>query len=250
MIGSNDSAMSLSFAPFDDHTTLDIRFEGDTATLIRHKHWTTVEIETQVSRFVYTGENLPKDPAVEKAKLPPFVLPFYKFIFFKGRLPDENELWTYYLSQHFKVIDTTLIQFQKNGKMSILPSNAVKARLLRSYPSLIRDFHFFVLCQESKLFERVSYSLREDYFDGVDLQIQYQNVVFRVAILLNSERARTYKAQKQNRHTNHPQNEVILLFDLYKNVHVSGQIKLFTLKHVKELHTELQKNYDELSSIP
>jgi len=32
---------SDTFCPFDDNTTLDIRFEGDTVTLIRQKHWTT-----------------------------------------------------------------------------------------------------------------------------------------------------------------------------------------------------------------
>jgi len=231
--------MPLSSDPFDDGTTLDIRFEGDTVTLIRQKHWTTAGIETQVVQLAYTGENLPKDPAVEKAKLPPFVLSFYKFIFFKSRLPDENELWSYYISQHFKVVDEAHIQFQKNDKGTTFIADSVRARLLRSYPSLIRDFHFFVLCQESKLFERVSYSLREDYFDGVDLQVQYQGVVFRVSVMLNSERARTYKAQKYARRVINPQNEIVMLFDLLKSTHVKGQIKLLSAKHVEELLKEL-----------
>lgn len=230
--------------PFDDDTTLDVRFEGDTAMLIRHKHWTAAEIEEQVSQFSYTGENLPRDPEVEKAKLPPFTLAFYKFIFFKGRLPNEQELWSYYLGQHFTEVDKVYIQFLRKERAYKYLAESIKARMLRSYPSLIRDFHFFVLCQESRLFERIGYSLRDDYFNGIDLSVQYQGVTFRVSVMLNSERARTYKAQKYTRHAESPENEVLMLFDLYKNANVKGQIKLFSSRHIEELLTELQKHVE------
>lgn len=226
---------------FDDDTTLDVCFEGDTATLIRQKRWLSSEIEAQVAQFRYSGENLPKDPEVEKAKLPPFALAFYKFIFFKGRLPNEQELWSYYLGQHFTVIDAQYVQFSQKGTLKKYLTESVKARMLRSYPSLIRDFHFFVLCQESKQFERVSYSLRDDYFKGIDVTISYQNKLFRVSVMLNSERARAYKTQKYSRHKETPENEVLILFDLYKNSHAKGQIKLFSSQHVEELLIELQK---------
>ena len=47
--------------PFGDDTTLDVRWEGDTATLIRQKRWISSEIEEQVAQFRYSGENLLKD---------------------------------------------------------------------------------------------------------------------------------------------------------------------------------------------
>lgn len=224
---------------FDDGTTLDIRFEGDSTTLIRHKHWTSAEIEQQVAQFGYSGEKLAKDPDVEKAKLPPFVLSFYKFIFFKSRLPDENELWNYYVGQHFIKVNETYLSFQKKDVQHTYLADAIRARMLRSYPSLIRDFHFFVLCQESQRFERVCYSLRKDYFEGVDLTVQYQNREFNVAVMLNSERARAYKTQKYNRHAESPINEIILLFDLYQHTQVKGQIKLFSTHHLDQLLIEL-----------
>lgn len=226
---------------FDDDTTLDVRFEGNTAVFVRQKQWTSAEIEEQVMLLPYSGENLPKDPQVEKAKLPPFALAFYKFIFFRSRIPNEGELWNYYLGQHFSIVDGGLIQFTRKGISYNYPSEAVKARLLRSYPSLIRDFHFFVLCQESAQFKNVSYSLQDDYFKGIDLTITYQNKLFRVSVMLNSERARAYKAQKYARHDHKPENEVIMLFDLYSSSNIKGKIKLFSQKHVEELVTELQK---------
>ncbi|MFN8345809.1 MAG: hypothetical protein U0X91_12430 [Spirosomataceae bacterium] len=226
---------------YEGDSITDVRFEGNTAILIRHKNWSANEIEEQVRDFSYSGENLRKDPEVEKAKLPPFALAFYKFIFFKSRLPNETELWNYYLSQYFKSADDHRISYFRKGTLRTYSAEAVRARMLRSFPSLIRDFHFFVLCQESDLFERVSYSLREDYLDGTDLNIVFRGNVFRVSVMLNSERARTFKLRKHTRHGTGPHNEIVMLFDLYKNVNIKGRIKLFSDKHVSELLLELQK---------
>ena len=235
-------AIFASSSLFEGDPITDVRFEGNTATLVQLKNWTTNEIEEQVSHFSYSGENLLKDPEVEKAKLPPFALAFYKFIFFKSRLPDETELWNYYLNQYFTPAEGNRIAYFRKETRHTYSSGSVRARMLRSYPSLIRDFHFFILCQESDLFERVTYSLREDYFGGIDFSIQYRSNVFRVAVMLNSERARAYKLRKYARHEARPQNEIVMLFDLYKNINIKGQIKLFSDKHVSELLLELQKH--------
>ena len=118
---------------------------------------------------------------------------------------------------------------------------SVKARLLRSYPSLIRDFHFYVLCQTSDQFEHVSYSLRQDYYAGIDLCVQYAGHKFQVSVMLNSPRARAYKTKKYARRAEVPQNEVIMLFELHQYVQIRGQIKLFTMRHIELLVGELKK---------
>ncbi|MCP1382559.1 hypothetical protein [Runella salmonicolor] len=225
---------------FDDKSTIDVIFEGEEVLLIKQKKWTTKELEDQVANLHYSGENLPKDPAVEKARLPPFALSFYKFVFFKSRLPDETELWNYYLKQHFPPVDGNCIQVYIRGVEKTFAADSVKARMLRSYPSLVRDFHFYVLCLTSDRFEHVRYSLHKDYFDGIDLCVVYAGVEFQVSILLNSPRAQMYKTQKYKRHGERPQNEVIMLFDLTRYSHEKGKIKLFSEKHVQELLEELK----------
>ncbi|AEI50385.1 hypothetical protein [Runella slithyformis] len=226
---------------FSDESTVDVRFEENTVSFVRQKIWTVQELEEQVARFEYSGENLPKDPEVEKAKLPPFALAFYKYIFFKNRLPDETELWDHYIHQPFVTFDEEYIEIHRRGAIKAFLITSVKARMLRSYPSLVRDFHFYVLCLTSGVFERVSYSLQKDYFEGVDLCVTYAGRAFQVSILLNSPRARTYKCQKYSRHEEVPANEVIMLFDLTRNAQVNGKIKLFSEKHVQELVEELKK---------
>ena len=164
------------FELFDDQSTIDVRFEGEVALFIKQKKWTTEELEEQVANLHYSGENLPKDPAVEKARLPPFALSFYKFVFFKSRLPDEMELWNYYLKQHFTPADGDCVRVHIRGTAKTFAADSVKARMLRSYPSLVRDFHFYVLCLTSDRFEQVCYSLHQDYFDGIDLCVVYSGV--------------------------------------------------------------------------
>lgn len=226
---------------FSDESTVDVRFEENTVSFVRQKIWTLQELEEQVARFEYSGENLPKDPEVEKAKLPPFALAFYKFIFFKNRLPNEMELWDHYIHQPFVTFDEEYIEIHRKDTIKAFLLTSVKARMLRSYPSLVRDFHFYVLCLNSGLFERVSYSLQKDYFEGIDLCVTYAGRAFQVSVLLNSPRARAYKSQKYNRHEEVPANEVIMLFDLTRFAQVKGKIKLFSEKQAEELLEELKK---------
>lgn len=234
---------------FADGTTVEIRLEKESVLYERKITWTSGLIEQQVATLNYSGENLVRDAEVEKAKLPPFALAFYKFLFFKGQLPTEQELWTQYLSAHFGVLDETRIHYFRKGTWRIYNADAVKARLLRSFPSLIRDFHFFVLCQESGRFQEVKYSLRDDYFNGVDLTLTYHHTTFRVAVMLNSERARQFKEQKYSRHVTTSEQEVIVLFDLPRNEQNKGKIKLFSPQHIQQLIIELEKRTHELPRI-
>ena len=242
--------MTLSLPEtFADGTTIDIGLEKGSITYVRKVNWTSALIEQQVASLAYSGENLLKDAEVEKAKLPPFALAFYKFLFFKGQLPTEQELWTQYLIAHFGVLDETRIHYFRKGTWRVYNADAVKARLLRSFPSLIRDFHFFVLCQESGRLQEVKYSLRDDYFNGVDLTLTYLNKTFRVAVMLNSERARQFKEQKYSRHAATSEQEVVMLFDLPRSEQNKGKIKLFSSQHIQQLITELEKRTHELPRI-
>lgn len=234
---------------FADGTTVEIRLERESVLYERKITWTSTLIEHQVASLAYSGENLLRDAEVEKAKLPPFALAFYKFLFFKGQIPTEQELWAQYLIAHYGVLDETRIQFFRKGAWRVYNADAVKARLLRSFPSLIRDFHFFVLCQESGRFQEVKYSLRDDYFNGVDLTVTYQNKTFRVAVMLNSERARQFKEQKYSRHAATSEQEVVMLFDLPRSEQNKGKIKLFSSQHIQQLITELEKRTHELPRI-
>ncbi len=134
--------LSIQIFFFDDNITVDVRFVGDTATLVRKKHWTATEIEEQVSQFSYTGENLPRDPEVEKPSST-FALAFYKFIFLKGAYPTNKNFGVIILSNTSHRLTRCISNFYgKEKRISVLAESTAGANTEKR--SLwIRDFLFY-----------------------------------------------------------------------------------------------------------
>ena len=54
--------------------------------------------------------------------------------------------------------------------------NALKARILRTYPSLLRDFHFYLMLKECNSFDKVTYSCADD-IKGTDITIVHKSTL-------------------------------------------------------------------------
>lgn len=92
------------------------------------------DIESQIVQFKLQFLNI-RNPQVEwKISFPIFLDSFYKFIYNKKRLPSQTEYFDYYIKNNRG-------WFQSNPLSDEL-LEGLKARLLRTYPSLIRDLHF------------------------------------------------------------------------------------------------------------
>lgn len=132
------------------------------------------EIETQIKKIKYESvyENYKnfKCPEVEKAQFPAIAFVFYKFFFLCNRIPDTEEIissYFYTYNADFKDCgDTVLFQGNKYEKKALI------GRILRTYPSLIRDFHFYLSLVEDGSFDKVIYSLQND-IKGVDIIIEH-----------------------------------------------------------------------------
>jgi len=227
-----------------DDEIFDIKFFNGQTYLLKTCKISSVDIESAVKALPYSGERLQKDELVEKSLLPPFILAFYKFLFEKNSIPTEDELCEYYLNNYYIVDDNGKCKVKKSAKYYSQDREfnitGIKARLLRSYPSLIRDFHFFQLCTESKYFAKVVYSLNIDYYDGYDLIIDYNSKKYAVALFIKTNRGRFYKNQKINRHSHiNDYIEVSLSIDKTTCRKV-GNFYLYTAKHVNELLKQLQ----------
>jgi hypothetical protein len=112
--------------------------------------------------------------------------------------------------------------------------NGIKNRLLRTYPSLIRDLHFFYLLKNSNKFESVSYSLDADYYNGTDLKIEYQLKSYFISVFISSKRSIDYKNKKKDRHDYSNIPEIALKPELASLKRV-GEFNLLTMKHVEEV---------------
>lgn len=184
---------------------VDIELSDDRIRLCKRLTLTAAEAEKKIAAMTYGGNTLVRDEACEKAFLPPLVTVFYKYVFLMNVLPDESQLMAAYIEACF----------DRHSELELLPKKiyvpaersvplplseaGIRARMLRAYPSLIRDFHFFLLCRESGLFEEVKYSVRIDYFEGYDLVVRYNGVYFYIKLYVSTYRGEYFKNAKHRR---------------------------------------------------
>ena len=165
--------------------------------------------------------------------LPPIALIFYSYLFETGTIPSDITLVEEYLKQPcFDPLPTDNVELNYNGKIEILSVEGVSARVLRTYPSLVRDLHFYLLLKESELFPAVRYSFKSDYYDKVDLTVQYNDKWYHIGLMLGSKRSLYYKIKKVFRHK--PIDTIDIELHPEDAVHV-GDYHLYSMYHIERL---------------
>lgn len=196
---------------------------------------TRKELESQIAALRYSGERLPKIKIAEETDLPPFIVSFYYFIFSKNRIPTETEIFDTYLSMNnISAAGDSFIY-----KNRTIPTEGLRARLLRTYPSMIRDFHFYILLKESNVFSQVFYSLQNDFFKGLDLKVTYKSKDYYVSIYLESSRGIHYKTKKYSRHDYSQISEITMEVNK-ESMFRCGNISLLSDKHLHKLIEKIE----------
>lgn len=173
----------------------DIRFFKGQVYKLKMSNITSLEIEKQLGYITYTGEGKPKDSKVENSNIPYFSMAFFNYIFQNDKIPNEEEFFDAYIEINEIKEDSGSLMI--NGEP--YSKEGVMNRMLRSYPSLIRDFHFYKTCQESKRFDKVQYSTKLDILEGVDLLIEHKKLKFCIAIYVETRRGLQFKKTKNEK---------------------------------------------------
>ena len=197
------------------------------------------KLEERLQQFQYDGEHLQKDTAVEDTKLPPFALVLYGYLFAYDDFPSPDGFIDEYFNQeYFEYLPDGKVQVTFNNKSAIYSLDGIIARILRAYPSFVRDFHFYLLAKESGLFENVRYSFADDYYKKTDIQVQYKGNWYAVGLMLASKRSFFYKVKKQFRHK---PGKVIYIELEPEQSKQCGNFYLYTDGHIQELHRIVAK---------
>ena len=189
-----------------------------------------------VKKMPFDGQGQIVDKDVENTLLPPMIRTFYE-LFFAGYFPSAKTFLNAYLRSYFNPIDKENIQLKATG--TILNKKGVIARVYRAYPSLVRDFHFYMLCSESKKFQTVQYSLNSDYKKGVDLTIKYKNVVFSIALLVDTKRGNSFKNKKYSRHNYNGLHEICVKINPFDESTRVGKYSLYNKHHLESMIKEM-----------
>lgn len=91
---------------------------------------------------------------------------------------------------------------------------SVTARLLRSYPSLAREIHFFQLVKESKAFNEVSYCSYDDVEGGIDFKVMLGGREYNILCYVETTRSLWFRKKKDLRHKNPIMNAIEMPLNL------------------------------------
>ena len=222
---------------------LDISYENGTSTMTKKKNWTVEEIETALKALSYNGQRGVKDELVERSKMPSMAGVFFSLLFLNGEIPSEDLFFEQYLTRCFNRLDRVTCElkaaFKGTNKHNIFSIQGVRGRVLRTFPSLIRDFHFYVLCSQSGVFERVVYSLATDCLKGLDLEIWHGGKQYFVSLFTNTARSNAFKSQKYRRHE-YGVSEICISIDWTSRNQI-GAFWLYGEEHLNQVVREIEQ---------
>lgn len=166
-------------------------------------------LEYNLSKYPLTFHDSKSD-YVENYNFEPnyFVTSFYKFIDLKGRIPSQSEFAKYYIDSNLDFLKKGFLETTLDSKK--LLTNLVY-RLFRSYPSFIRDYHFYLYLKEYSEMS-VYYDVNLDVFKGIDLLLDSK---YAIHLFIDTPRANEYRLKKTSRHFE----------DSYEHLNISASFK-------------------------
>jgi hypothetical protein len=145
-----------------------------------------------------------RDNKVEFASgFPNMMYTLWGYICTYRRFPTQSSFVAYYLLVH----QDALKGYDKT---------AVTARLLRSYPSLAREIHYFQLVKESNVFNNVFYCSYDDVEGGIDFKVKLGGKEYSVLCYVETQRSLWFRKKKDFRHKNPIINAIEMPLDLSK----------------------------------
>ena len=105
------------------------------------------------------------------------------------------------------------------------------ARILRTYPSLIRDYHFYLMLLKEKFFDKVVYSCKND-IAGKDLIVQHKGKEYVVSLFVKTRRSNFFKGIKNAFRHKYGANEIQVPLDL-NAAEKCGDFFVYDIKHVE-----------------
>ena len=149
------------------------------------------KIEDQIKNYKLSFIQL-RVPEIEyQIKVPIFVHPFYFLVLSEDRIPTQEEFWKEYCNKNKDFLNKLKLTDQQ--KMGL------KARVFRTYPSLVRDIHFGSTIRETDDFDDVFYNETLDVEYGIDLVVSKHKKNLGLNLFTNTKNSIEAREKKQYR---------------------------------------------------
>ena len=145
-----------------------------------------------MSETKYNADYIFKCTAADRVFIPSMAIPFYYHIYSKGKVPSEVEFFDLFIKMYCGANRITKDDY------SSISTIYVKEIIHRSYPSFIRDFHFYLLLSEDAFFDSVSYSVRSDVAYGIAISVKKDGHTYTIGVFLESAKSRSFLQEKMS----------------------------------------------------
>lgn len=146
------------------------------------------------------GGRTSRNLVLENRMIPPFSYVYYLFYALNLRVPSPSEFVCWYMSLFCEQVDHLTYSLKDkylNSEKFKFNYNEIAARLCRAYNSFNREIELLArLFEEEDIYAH--YSFERDYFDGIDLSIEYQQKYFGIASYQNSKNAEVFRCLKES----------------------------------------------------
>ena len=210
---------------------------------------TLKDIHTQLETIQFdifyqsTGGLYNKSREMENAKLIPFNFLYYYLFITEQKIPTPQKMVCEYVycfceesapQSHQYVLKDEYIKLGYGNKLSF-SIETLAGRICRAYNSFNREVELaFRLMQEDNL--SVRYSFKEDYFNGIDLGVVYNNTICGIAYYQNNPRTEAFKVLKETTRRNNYDESKMISMKIDKDNHKTcGDIWLFSDKEYQKL---------------
>jgi len=215
---------------------IDIKFMNGEGYLLKDLSLSLEEYENQMKEIsydqIYDAYRAHRDEnGVEKTQFPSIIYAFYNIIFNCCKVPTPLELIDeYYLlnSDELEIIEGSVLYRNRSFKKIDLD-----ARVMRTYPSLIRDYHFYLMLVNTGYFDKVIYSCKYD-INGKDLIIQHQGNEYVVSLFVKTRRSNFFKGIKNVFRHKYGKNEIQIPLDL-SNARKIGDFFVYSSNDIDNL---------------
>ena len=197
-------------------TIKDIKFMNGEGYLLKDLPLSLHECEKQMMEIdydhFYDAYRSHRDEAgVEKTQFPSIIYAFYSIVFNLNKIPTPTEV----LNEYYSLNANELLI---NGDLVVYRNRSFKkvdldARVLRTYPSLIRDYHFYLMLTKENCFDKVIYSCKND-IAGKDLIVQHKGKEYVVSLFVKTRRSNFFKSIKNAFRHKYGANEIQVPLDL------------------------------------
>lgn len=224
----------------------DIKFMNGEGYLLKDLPLSFEEYENQMRQInydhFYDNFRFCRDErGVEKTQFPSIIFAFYNIIFTQCIVPHPTDLLNEYYelnASELSIHDDTVTYKNRQFKKIDLD-----ARILRTYPSLIRDHHFFLMLSSEGCFDKVIYSCKSD-IAGKDLVIQHKGKTYTLSLFVKTNRASFFKHIKNTVRHLYSNNEIPLALDL-SQANKNGDFFVYgteDVEYVKSVIIKKRKN--------